>query len=196
MYFCPSPFTCWKYTFELLVTGMLCHSKVWSRVWTHRCNVNMNPYISVCPFSVFHILLDLFPQSVLAVYQPSSFIFVLLSSQAVRWALLKGGCVASLCSVELSASICLDLPPSPCPPLIFAPSSLSLYRLRSFWSLHFCIARSLAVFRGHWDVWEELYLLFIPCSLWSKWARIGYPERFIASVAWCFTARFTIHTLC
>lgn len=126
MYFCPFPFTCWKYTFELLVTGMLCHSKVWSRVWTHRCNVNMNPYISVCPFSVFHILLDLFPQSVLAVYQPSSFIFVLLSSQAVRWALLKGGCVASLCSVELSASICLDLPPSPCPPLIFAPSSLPL----------------------------------------------------------------------
>lgn len=31
---------------------MLCHSKVWSRVWTHRCNVNMNPYISVCPVSV------------------------------------------------------------------------------------------------------------------------------------------------
>lgn len=53
MYLYASPFISLKYTFaELLVTGMHCHSKVWSRVWTHRCNVNMNPYISVCPFSV------------------------------------------------------------------------------------------------------------------------------------------------
>lgn len=36
---------------ELLVTSMLCRSKVWSRVWTHRCDVIMNPYISVCPLA-------------------------------------------------------------------------------------------------------------------------------------------------
>lgn len=38
--------SCW-------LTGMLCHSKVWSRVWRHRCNVNMSPYISVSPFACF-----------------------------------------------------------------------------------------------------------------------------------------------
>lgn len=38
--------SCW-------LTGMLCHSKVWSRVWRHRCNVNMNPYISVSPLACF-----------------------------------------------------------------------------------------------------------------------------------------------
>lgn len=167
MYFCPSPFTCWKYTFELLVTGMLCHSKVWSRVWTHRCNVNMNPYISVCPFSVFHILLDLFPQSVLAVYQPSSFIFVLLSSQAVRWALLKGGCVASLCSVELSASICLDLPPSPCPPLIFAPSSLSPFIGFGHSDLYISVLPGALQSSGVTEMYERncIYCLFlVPCE--------------------------------
>lgn len=70
---------------ELLITGMLCHSKVWSRVWTHRCNVNMNPYISVCPLSVCISYPSCsFPESVWAVYWSdlSSFIFALLSSQA------------------------------------------------------------------------------------------------------------------
>lgn len=38
--------SCW-------LTGMLCHSKVWSRVWRHRRNVNMNPYISVSLFACF-----------------------------------------------------------------------------------------------------------------------------------------------
>lgn len=41
---------------ELLVTGMLCHSKVWSRVWRHRCNVNIYPYISVCPSAPLPLL--------------------------------------------------------------------------------------------------------------------------------------------
>lgn len=66
-----------------LLTGMLCHSKVWSRVWRHRCNVNMNPYISVPPFACFHpstasFFLDLY----LAVCRSSgSFLF---SSQAFQ----------------------------------------------------------------------------------------------------------------
>lgn len=76
-------FISFKYTYvELLVTGMLCHSKVWSRVWTHRCNVNMNPYISVYPLSVsvsfllivFRVFLSCLSTSRLFFYLSSAFI--------------------------------------------------------------------------------------------------------------------------
>lgn len=64
--------SCW-------LTGMLCHSKVWSRVWRHRCNVNMNPYISVSPLACFSSFnCELSPRFILnclsIVHLPSVFI--------------------------------------------------------------------------------------------------------------------------
>lgn len=53
---------------------MLCHSKVWSRVWRHRCNVNMNPYISVCRFLAFSFFLSCLSISLLLFYLASAFI--------------------------------------------------------------------------------------------------------------------------
>ena len=55
-----SRLSCW-------LTAMLCHSKVWSRVWRHRCNVNMNPYISVSPSACFSFFdCKLFPKYILS----------------------------------------------------------------------------------------------------------------------------------
>lgn len=89
----------------LVITGMLCHSKVWSRVWRHRCNVNMNPYISVSPFACFSSFdCQLFPKFILSCLSilclPSVFI---------------AGC--SKCTSDNQA-VCLDF---------FGPSSLSYF---------------------------------------------------------------------
>lgn len=108
---------------ELLVTGMLCHSKVWSRVWTHRCNVNMNPYISVYLCLSVSFLLIVF-QSFSAVPAFSSFILVLLSSQT-------GSSEGRLCHFTLfSRAVCLN----------FVLLSLSHYLRWSFYPLCLCIS--------------------------------------------------------
>lgn len=142
---------------ELLVTGMLCHSKVWSRVWSHRCNVNMNPYISVCPFAPFLPFL-FFPRvfSKPSVGRPSP----LLSLFCFHLRLLDRRFRREVMS--LSRAVCLDL--SWPFILAFSYSYFCHYLLvLSFIFLYITMFKNLVVFAGHWDVWEELYLLFI-CS--------------------------------
>lgn len=147
MYFCPSPFTCWKYTFELLVTGMLCHSKVWSRVWTHRCNVNMNPYISVCPFSVC-ISYPSWSFSTVCPSCLSAFFFYLCSA-------FISGCTMStskgrLCCFTLfGRAVCLDLS---------WPSTIPMS------SSHFCAFVSLPLSASVILIFTFLYSQE-PCSL-------------------------------
>lgn len=90
---------------ELLVTGMLCHSKVWSRVWRHRCNVNIYSYISVCPSARFPSFL-LFLICLLFCVLPIS----LKRSRSHPGLLDAGSSEGRLCHpVELSDLICRDL---------------------------------------------------------------------------------------
>lgn len=90
---------------ELLVTGMLCHSKVWSRVWRHRCNVNIYSYISVCPSARFLSFLLLF-LICLSFCLPNIF----LSGCALIPGFSTGTFEGRLCHpVELSDLICRDL---------------------------------------------------------------------------------------
>lgn len=150
---------------------MLCHSKVWSRVWTHRCNVNMNPYISVCPLSVCISYPSCsFPESFLSCQLISPLFFYLCS------AFISGlldrhfrGEVMSLHSIQSSClpRFVLTFHSRHLILFTFMPPFLSQYLLWSFCPLHFCksrIFKKLVIFPGHWDVWEELYLLFIPYS--------------------------------
>lgn len=165
---------------------MLCHSKVWSRVWSHRCNVNMNPYISVCPFclSLFLILLVLF-QVFLSCLSISLLLFYLCS------AFISGFYTGSSEGrfMSLSRAVCLDLSwPSTlaisysyfCASVSFPLSALPIL---SFTYLYVTIFKdlygSLRCMRG--TVFTVYYLF-----LWKKWAMIGFPKRFIARVAWCF----------
>lgn len=149
---------------------MLCHSKVWSRVWSHRCNVNMNPYISVCPFACLCFLsrFTLFQSlSLPSIDQPSPllsrFCFHL---RRFRQALQKGGYVTSPCSVKPSASIPLDLS-SIFSPLSALPICILLY---SSTSQDLRTPSSLQVT----EMYERncIYcLLFVPAKL----MRIGFP---------------------
>ncbi len=147
---------------ELLVTGMLCHSKVWSRVWSCRCDVNMNPYISVCPLPVSY-------PSFLAVLQWAflSFIFVLLSSQTFQ----KGGYVTQ----PLSASICLDLPLSPSHAIVLCLISLPLSACPVS-LLYFCISQYLKTSFWVTEMYERSCIycfLFVPVKQmshnWFSW---------------------------
>ncbi len=53
-------FACWAAPVLSGFNKTLCCSKVWSHGWTRSCNVNISPYISVCPFSVSFLSICLF----------------------------------------------------------------------------------------------------------------------------------------
>lgn len=178
---------------ELLVTGMLCHSKVWSRVWSHRCNVNMNPYISVCPFLPVSYPSCSSPESFLTVCRPGP----LLSLFCFHLWLLDRHFRREVMSLSRAAGLNLSWPSLSRHLIshlihIFVPPSLSHYLLCPFYPLHFCIPQYLknqVAFPGHWDVWEELYLLFLTCSCEANEPWLVFLERFIARVAWCFPSQ-------
>lgn len=163
---------------------MLCHSKVWSRVWSHRCNVNMNPYISVCPVACLCLLSFLFFSRVFLSCL-SIILSSLLSLSCFHLKLLDRHFRREVMS--LSRAVCLDLSWPSSLAISYSyfcasiPLPLSASPILSFTSQYF---KNPVVFLGHWDVWEELYLLFIICSCEANQPKLAFLKDSL--LAWCF----------